>query len=708
MANGFGVPLRTPPLRGLTVQPSPDRVGPLLQGLFGFAEAAEQRTERQATQRREDARTKQTLALGRMSQAVKLLENKNLPSTMKVQIWNETLAPAFDALKSGPGSAVGPSLGRLTEWPNAMDPFMKRARVIIDDKKLGAEDTLKALSALQVEAGDDIDLAPLIERGKERQTRDFEQDVHRAEVLLGADGVVTDEESDEWSAILARNPSAPGEAASRIEKRGLLPTVGAAPRVAMGGAFDPEGSSFDEATARAAGMTRDEAGHMGSVIEAPDEMKTRLGLPAESFLVLKGRRHPTFDKAVAAEEARGFKIVKAGNRYFSVPKGTGDIAGPAPHQMTPAMVQERSAVDPTFRVSAGKPVTAVPAAPATAAPADDLPLELKVGREKATTLEIDRLDAEIKDLLGPGGRRLGRQAREQRINQLQQERARLITERERREGRLAPTRSAQEIALAEFDGPFEELTQEQRQIVRNIGRDERLAESAARGAGVEAEKRRSDFSRLALFTTEGVQQLDSILTTLQQQPEAFGASGAVAATVLGVADQIVNFGQLFGLSLSVDEKVARLLDRGRDFAGGFVDEQEFVRETTAPFEATFRDIGITNRRLQSQMIGLATTLAAQEAIRGRGRLTEEGVRRQLERIGERTQSPQAFAETLLNVRQEIVARLGAFKRIMLKGEVPTIGPPPVQPRQSQPKPAPPTRAPAKPDDIEILRRRPAR
>ena len=88
--------------------------------------------------------------------------------------------------------------------------------------------------------------------------------------------------------------------------------------------FDADGSGYDDARAQAAGMkpqaaTGPNKGHMGSVAPVTADERARLGLPEGSYVMLKGRDHPTWDKAVAAEEARGSKIVKAGDRYYSVP-----------------------------------------------------------------------------------------------------------------------------------------------------------------------------------------------------------------------------------------------------------------------------------------------------------------------------------------------------------------------------------------------------
>ena len=87
--------------------------------------------------------------------------------------------------------------------------------------------------------------------------------------------------------------------------------------------FDPEGQDYDYETAMSFGMgpdgTGENEGHWGSVAPASEEVKKKYRLPEESYVILKGRSHETWDKAVAAEEERGFTIKKFGNRYYSVP-----------------------------------------------------------------------------------------------------------------------------------------------------------------------------------------------------------------------------------------------------------------------------------------------------------------------------------------------------------------------------------------------------
>lgn len=101
--------------------------------------------------------------------------------------------------------------------------------------------------------------------------------------------------------------------------------MGEATNKLMGRRFDPAGEGYDMDTARAFGMKPEEGdgpnrGHFGSVVPTTPQQQQVLGLPKDSYMLLKGLRHPTFDKAVAAEKRRGFDVKKFGDRFFSVPK----------------------------------------------------------------------------------------------------------------------------------------------------------------------------------------------------------------------------------------------------------------------------------------------------------------------------------------------------------------------------------------------------
>lgn len=69
--------------------------------------------------------------------------------------------------------------------------------------------------------------------------------------------------------------------------------------------FNPEGSGFDLKTFRESGGVPDETGHMGS-------------LDPRTGMILKGRKHPTFQKTLEEEARRGNKIIKKNGRFFSV------------------------------------------------------------------------------------------------------------------------------------------------------------------------------------------------------------------------------------------------------------------------------------------------------------------------------------------------------------------------------------------------------
>jgi len=92
--------------------------------------------------------------------------------------------------------------------------------------------------------------------------------------------------------------------------------------------FDPQGSGFDMERALLSGMkpagpeAGENQGHFGSVAPTTFVEQLRLGLPTNSFIILKGRNHISFQKAVEAEKARGFKIIERDGRFFSVPDAT--------------------------------------------------------------------------------------------------------------------------------------------------------------------------------------------------------------------------------------------------------------------------------------------------------------------------------------------------------------------------------------------------
>jgi hypothetical protein len=91
------------------------------------------------------------------------------------------------------------------------------------------------------------------------------------------------------------------------------------------GMFDAESIGYDYDRAKSVGMgptgdgTKENKGHWGSVAPTTEEERKKYNLPRESYILLKGKKHESWDKAIQGEVARGFKVIKKGNRYFSVP-----------------------------------------------------------------------------------------------------------------------------------------------------------------------------------------------------------------------------------------------------------------------------------------------------------------------------------------------------------------------------------------------------
>lgn len=87
-----------------------------------------------------------------------------------------------------------------------------------------------------------------------------------------------------------------------------------------GGPFDPEGDGYDYDRARASGMRPGPDGHWGTVAPTTEEERKKYNFPADSYIVLKGRKHKTWDLGVQGEEDRNAYVTKRGNRYYSLPK----------------------------------------------------------------------------------------------------------------------------------------------------------------------------------------------------------------------------------------------------------------------------------------------------------------------------------------------------------------------------------------------------
>tara|TARA_R110000868_G_scaffold71424_1_gene209226 strand:+ start:219 stop:518 length:300 start_codon:yes stop_codon:yes gene_type:complete len=82
--------------------------------------------------------------------------------------------------------------------------------------------------------------------------------------------------------------------------------------------FDPHGQGYDYASAKRAGLQKDGTDHWQTRLPLSPEEATRLGLPSDSGLILKGIGHPTYSLSQAADEKLGYRTVFLNGRYYSV------------------------------------------------------------------------------------------------------------------------------------------------------------------------------------------------------------------------------------------------------------------------------------------------------------------------------------------------------------------------------------------------------
>ena len=171
-------------------------------------------------------------SLGQLQATVALLEKPYVPPDYKLLLWNRDVMPTLNRLRTGPGTAVDDSalLGTLDEWPDALDGFMKRAGKIFADMGKGDityHQGLDMLSMLQTEAGRNFDLAPLLQRGRERQTAQMKQHVFDAYRIL-EDGIQPGEEPL-LNEIDRMSPGAIAQAAEILRKERLASAQGKKP-----------------------------------------------------------------------------------------------------------------------------------------------------------------------------------------------------------------------------------------------------------------------------------------------------------------------------------------------------------------------------------------------------------------------------------------------------------------------------------------------
>ena len=105
----------------------------------------------------------------------------------------------------------------------------------------------------------------------------------------------------------------------RVRRIGV-PLFGGAPAIPLSEIdFDGDGADYDYARAVGRGIVPDDTGHWPSRSELEDDEADAMGLPWGSGVLMKGRAHETWPLTEQGEADAGYKIVKKGRRYFSVP-----------------------------------------------------------------------------------------------------------------------------------------------------------------------------------------------------------------------------------------------------------------------------------------------------------------------------------------------------------------------------------------------------
>lgn len=145
----------------------------------------------------------------------------------------------------------------------------------------------------------------------------------------------------------------------------------------------------------------------------------------------------------------------------------------------------------------------------------------------------------------------------------------------------------------------------------------------------------AELSRLKefkVFTEQGQEVIRELDTLIAKTPEAIGQSGRAATLAGGLLAQGQNFARIVGMRVdaSLDPK---------------------------DYRDTFRGLGITDARIQSNVIALAFPLAVASQGGSGGRLSDKDVEFQIKRIGANVQDPVAFRAVLADVEGALTRSL---------------------------------------------------
>ncbi|KKL90553.1 hypothetical protein LCGC14_1903530 [marine sediment metagenome] len=153
-------------------------------------------------------------ALGNAFKFMGLIASKHIPAKMKLELWNTHIAEGLGEVIGGDG------LPTFDQWPEELNEYAKKAHGILGEKSLTPDEKVQALKSLMASAGEDIALAPGIQRFREMRELDNDEDTFQMLRIMqgGQDGSEpSDEDVAAFASIRQRNPQAAVSAAEMID-----------------------------------------------------------------------------------------------------------------------------------------------------------------------------------------------------------------------------------------------------------------------------------------------------------------------------------------------------------------------------------------------------------------------------------------------------------------------------------------------------------
>jgi len=170
-----------------------------------------------------------------------------------------------------------------------------------------------------------------------------------------------------------------------------------------------------------------------------------------------------------------------------------------------------------------------------------------------------------------------------------------------------------------------------KKVVQEDREDRLSGDATARAQG----KTRPKLAQQKTELRRIVDTINEIQDGITENPTSVSSPGALARTIVSLADQAANMAELF--------------TPGEDL--GFL-------KTVGNFAATFREAGIENAKLKARFLGLALGMATIDGFEGRA-VTELKLQANLKRLGAALGSPQQIHAVLQQIKEEMAEKFKA-------------------------------------------------